>query len=133
MIWYGQNKVTFNDSGEVIEWSNTDGNLRVNAIPGPNVTNDTHFSFGSHMDDVIRIQGTPTLVHDYNYIYRSRSSAEKVVWHYGDSSVTFINSEVIEWYGNLRARVPTPTTTTRFFLPQSNIGILTKRPHRLER
>ena len=101
---YGSSQVTFDASTDrVTEWDNYGGNLRVGSTPGPNVTESTSFTFGSHKDDVLRIQGTPTQVNRYDAIGFYK-------WQYGSSQVTFDAStdRVTEWDnygGNLRVRV----------------------------
>ena len=84
------------------EWSNASGNLRVRLEAGPNTTTAVAFTRGSHEDDVVRLQGTPTAINVY-----SVSGYEK--WHYGRSSVEISTSSrrVTEWSnasGNLRVR-----------------------------
>ena len=79
-------------TAQVIEWNDRSNNLKVGVAPGPNVTQAAFFTFGSHKDDVIRIQGTPTSVVVY-------SALGEEVWRYGFSSVTFDTNtnQVIEW------------------------------------
>ena len=59
-------------------WSNLGGNLNVQLLPGSNVTKAPAFTRGSHQDDVLRLQGTPT-----NIIRMTGSET----WLYGASSV----------------------------------------------
>ena len=63
MIWrYGISRVEISTrTNRVLEYSNQ-GNLRVHIAPGPNTTDGTHFTLGSHVDDVLRVQGTPTSI-----------------------------------------------------------------------
>ena len=67
---------------------------------GGDVVRSEFFTRGSHADDVLRIQGTPTRI-------STRSDSE--VWGYGLSTVTISTSsrEVTEWWnsGNLRVRL----------------------------
>ena len=109
-VWgYGLSTVTISTSSRrVTEWSNTAGNLRVRLQAGTNITNSNSFTRGSHEDDVIRIQGTPTRVSVY-------SATE--VWGYGLSTVTISTSSrrVTEWSntaGNLRVRLQAGTNIT---------------------
>ena len=68
---YGSNcSVRFNKAGRVQGWSNR-GTLKVMIIPGPNTTTSEFFSVGSHKDDVVRLQGTPSNV----WVTNPRTSA----------------------------------------------------------
>ena len=85
----------------VLEWSNISGNLKVRLLPGNQVTSGTYFTRGSHEDDVLRLQGTPTSVNRY-----SRSKT----WHFGMSTVEIDlqTRRVLEWSnisGNLKVRL----------------------------
>jgi hypothetical protein len=84
----------------VMEWNNTSGNLKVNLAPGSNTTGNSHFARGSHQDDVLRLQGTPTSINRYS---------NHEVWNYGFSSVHISarTRQVTEWKnisGNLRVK-----------------------------
>ena len=86
----------------VREWSNGDGNLRVEVQPGREGAGGTHWTEGSHEDDVLRIQGTPKGVTKY-------PSLGKEVWTYGFSRVEIDmrTRRVREWSngdGNLRVK-----------------------------
>ena len=100
---YGSSSVTLSTgSRQVIEWANHDGNLKVRLTPGRNGTNATSYTRGSHQDDVLRLQGTPTSINRY-------PSLGHETWRYGSSSVTLSTGsrQVIEWAnhgGNLRVR-----------------------------
>ncbi len=67
------------------------------ALPRPNTTGSSHFTFGSHKDDVLRIQGTPTKV-----------DATIDWWYYGRSRVMFDDSDRVEGWAdsdnNLKVR-----------------------------
>lgn len=80
------------------EWDNA-GNLKAKLEPGKNVTTSPFFTRGSHKDDVLRLQGTPSEINHYRALGYE-------VCRYGYSSVTIsINSErVVEWNnrGNLK-------------------------------
>ncbi len=100
---YGSSSVTISTrSRHVIEWANRGGNLKVQLAPGRNGTNATSFTRGSHQDDVLRLQGTPTSINRY-------PSLGHETWRYGSSSVTIStrSRHVIEWAnrgGNLKVR-----------------------------
>ena len=69
--------------------------------PGPNVTGSEFFTRGSHQDDVLRLQGTPTGIDVWS---------DSETWWYGLSTVTIStrSREVTEWSnleGNLRVRL----------------------------
>ncbi len=58
--YYGRSKVEFSmASGLCQNWYNLGGNLRVQARQGSNITSSDFFTFGSHKDDVARLQGSP--------------------------------------------------------------------------
>ena len=67
------------------------------ALPRPNTTGSSHFAFGSHKDDVLRIQGTSTEV-----------DATIDWWYYGRSRVMFDDSDRVEGWAdsdnNLKVR-----------------------------
>ena len=83
-VWsYGSSRVEFSTKDyRVTQWSNSEGKLRVRLNPGLNVTQLSYFSIGSHMDDVIRLQGTPTSITRYDRL-------EQQVWNYSSSRVEF--------------------------------------------
>ncbi len=41
------------------------GNLKIMSLPGSNTTNKPYFTRGSHSDDVLRLQGTPSRLERY--------------------------------------------------------------------
>ena len=88
----------------VTDWSNS-GNLKVQMQPGRNVTSASFFTRGSHADDVLRIQGTPTSIDTY-----SRSET----WSYGFSTVeiSLPDRRVTDWSnsGNLKVQMQPGTT-----------------------
>ena len=100
---YGYSTVEISiSSRRVTEWSNAAGNLQVRLQPGSNVTNSTSFTRGSHEDDVLRLQGTPTSIEVY-------SGLGHETWSYGYSTVeiSISSRRVTEWSntaGNLRVR-----------------------------
>ena len=84
----------------VLEWDNTSGNLKVRLSPGNQVTSEAYFTRGSHEDDVLRLQGTPSSIFTFETIE---------TWSFGDSSV-LIDSQtrlVFEWVnnGNLKVKL----------------------------
>ena len=85
----------------VLEWSNTSGNLNVRLLPGKQVTSEAYFTRGSHEDEVLRLQGTPSSINRY-------SNSE--TWRYGLSTVEIDlrTRRVLEWSntsGNLKVRL----------------------------
>ena len=107
-VWrYGSSSVKISlQNGRVTVWSNQ-GNLKLRVDPGPNVTDAQTFTRGSHLDDVLRIQGTPSSIIQYS---------DYEVWRYGSSSVkiSLQNGRVTVWsnQGNLKLRVdPGPNVT----------------------
>ena len=109
-VWgYGLSTVEISTrDGRVREWSNHSRNLRVRLDPGPNVTGTTTFTRGSHRDDVLRIQGTPSSINEYS---------DHEVWGYGLSTVEISTRDgrVREWSNhsqNLKVRLdPGPNVT----------------------
>ena len=91
--YYGLNKVSISmATRRVTEWSNSTGALKVRMVPGANVTGSEFFSRGSHEDDVLRIQGTPTRIQRYDaFGYED--------WYYGLNKVTIsmATRRVTEW------------------------------------
>ena len=100
---YGSSSVTISTrTRQVLEWANYGGNLKVRQAPGRNGTTATSYTRGSHQDDVLRLQGTPTSINRYPYLGHE-------TWHYGSSSVTISTRtrQVLEWAnygGNLKVR-----------------------------
>ena len=69
--------------------------------PSPKVANGGSFTRGSHEDNVLRLQGTPTSINRYPLGHET--------WRYGSSTVTIStrSHQVIEWAnhgGNLKVR-----------------------------
>ena len=107
-VWrYGSSTIDISlRDGRVTEWSNS-GNLKVGMDPGPNVTDARTFTRGSHGDDVLRIQGTPSSINRYS---------NHEVWRYGSSTIdiSLRNGRVTEWSnsGNLKVGMdPGPNVT----------------------
>lgn len=95
---YGLSEVRF-QGGRVVGYDNFDGRLRVLVKPtkvsAPVDKADGFFTLGSTKDEVLHIQGTPTGI---------RGS----VWHYGFSSVRFVEDRVAAYdnsFGNLKVRL----------------------------
>ena len=90
---YGLSRVTISTrTRTVLDWSNYRGQLKVSLLPGSNATNATAFSRGSHQDDVLRLQGTPTEIDRYE-------SLGHETWSYGLSRVTISTRTrtVLDW------------------------------------
>ncbi len=81
-MWnYGGSEVAiYRSTRQVDSWRNPDSNLKVQLLPGNSGTDASSFSLGSHQDDVIRLQGTPTEMY-----HRDRRG--EVMWNYGLSGV----------------------------------------------
>ena len=100
-IWsYGFSTVKIDlRSKRVVEWSNS-GNLKVKMQPVRSTGNTSYFTRGSHQDDVLRLQGTPSGINRY-------SSYE--IWSYGFSTVKIDlrSKRVVEWSnsGNLKVKM----------------------------
>jgi hypothetical protein len=61
--YYGLlNYFNFSSNNTITEWNNYDGSLKVIMVPGNNATNSAFIMLGSHKDDVIAVQGTPTKI-----------------------------------------------------------------------
>jgi hypothetical protein len=97
---YGRSSVKISTHNQkVLEWDNK-GNLKVAMRPGNQVTSSNSFNYGSHKDDVLRLQGTPDDINRYSAMGYER-------WDYGRSSVkiSMLNNTVTEYSnkGNLKA------------------------------
>lgn len=109
-VWnYGLSSVDISlRDRRVTEWNNISGNLKVRLAPGGNVTSSPYFTRGSHQDDVLRVQGTPSSINRYS---------NHEVWNYGLSSVDISSRDrrVTEWNnisGNLKARMSPGSNVT---------------------
>ncbi len=92
---YGFDYVTIStDSRKVLAYSNFFEQLKVQIKPGDGGTRRPYFTTGSHQDDVLRLQGTPTS------ISRRRSSGRAVEWTYGSSYVNISTRtlRVLNWW-----------------------------------
>ena len=101
--WYfGRSTVNVDSrTRRVLDWDNK-GNLKVQLLPGNQVTSSTAFTRNSHADDVLRLQGTPTSITRYDALgYET--------WYFGRSTVNIDvrTRRVREWdnKGNLRVRL----------------------------
>jgi len=92
---YGWSTVKISTRNDrVIEWDNN-GNLKVKLTPGRNVTKATHYTRGSHKDDVLRLQGTPDDISRYPALgYET--------WAYGNSrvNISIVSAKVIDYSNN---------------------------------
>ena len=106
---YGYSTVEISLPGRrVIDWDNSQSNLKVQMQPGRNVTSTSFFTRGSHADDVLRIQGTPTAINTYGAL-------GKETWRYGYSTVeiSLPGRRVIDWdnsQNNLKVQMQPGTT-----------------------
>ena len=84
----------------VLGWSNTNSSLNVRLLPSKQVTSETYFTRGSHKDDVLRLQGTPSAI-------TWTPSGE--FWKFEDSIVVIGSRtrRVLEWSnsGNLKVQL----------------------------
>ena len=121
--WYGVSTVDISlRDGRVREWSNISGNLKVRLDAGPNVTDAQTFTRGSHQDDVLRIQGTPSSINRLS---------DHEVWWYGVSTIdiSLRDGRVREWNnisGNLKVRLdaePNVTDAQTFTLGSQGEGV----------
>lgn len=92
--YYGRSTVEFSlSTGTVRRWADLARNLRVRMVPGQRTTASPTFGLGSHKDDVIRIQGTPSRI--------DIKAANRETWcfGYGYSTVDFQNPSglVVGW------------------------------------
>ena len=92
----------------VTEWKNISNNLKARMSPGSNFNSSPYFTRGSHQDDVLRFQGTPSSINRYS---------DHEVWNYGLSSVDISarDRRVTEWNnisGNLKVRLNPGGNTT---------------------
>ena len=102
---YDSGTVCFTTNGLVNGWemsSKGETALKAFLVPGTQTTSLDYFTLGSTKDDVIRLQGAPTLFrrHSGDYAYHE--------WNYGRSIVRFsAGDRVTGWEnidGNLKAR-----------------------------
>ena len=107
--WYGVSTIDISLRDQrVTEWNNLGRNLKVRLDPGPNVTDAQTFTRGSHRDDVLRIQGTPSSINQYS---------DHETWWYGVSTIdiSLRDQRVTEWNNlgrNLKVRLdPGPNVT----------------------
>ena len=107
---YGLDEVTIDRrTQKVVKWNDYTGNLKVRLQPGSQTTRSTYFTLGSHQDDVLRLQGTPSSI-------QTLTSTEN--WSYGLDEVTIDRrtQKVVKWNdytGNLKVRLQPGSQTTR--------------------
>ena len=101
--WYfGRSTVKIDSrTRRVLEWDNK-GNLKVQLLPGNQVTSSSTYTRGSHEDDVLRLQGTPSDITRYDALgYET--------WYFGRSTVKIDSRtrRVLEWdnKGNLKVQL----------------------------
>ena len=100
---YGLSSVTISTrTRQILDWSNHRGQLKVRLLPGDSGTNASWFTRGSHQDDVLRVQGTPTSIDRFEVLGHER-------WSYGSSTVTISTRtrQVLDWSnhrGQLKVR-----------------------------
>ena len=85
---------------QVTEWSNIGRNLKVQLLPGPNITASSSFTRGSHEDDVLRLQGTPTSINRFG-------SYEKWYFELSSVDISATTRQVTAWSNisrNLKVR-----------------------------
>ena len=120
-IWrYGSSTVEISlPDKRVTDWSNTSGNLKVEMQPGRNVTSANFFTRGSHADDVLKMQGTPTSINTYEAL-------GKEIWRYGSSTVeiSLPDKRVTDWSntsGNLKVEMqPSRNATSESFFTRGS-------------
>ena len=117
---YGNSKVTVSTrTRRVLDWSNRRGQLKVGLLPGPNGTSEPFFTRGSHQDDVLRLQGTPTSIDRFEALGHEW-------WHYGNSKVTVSTRtrRVLDWSNRrsqLKVRLlPGPNGTSEPFFTRGS-------------
>ena len=108
---YGGSSVTISStSRRVTDWENSAGNLKIRLMAGPNISRNDFYTRGSHADDVVRIQGTPSAIRKFDSLGFER-------WRYGGSSVTISSTSrrVTDWEnssGNLKIGLVPDSQTT---------------------
>ena len=87
------------DTGKVQGWSNIRGNLRIQLIPGPNVTSAGFFVIGNHRDEVAHLHGTPPVI-------VARQELDREFWIYPGTKelnsveFSFATGRVTGWENN---------------------------------
>ncbi len=99
---YGYSSITFvND--KVSNYNNFSNNLKIRMASKS--SNLNHFTIGSSKDDVLAVQGTPSNI-SFN------------TWHYGYSSITFVNDKVSSYNNfsnNLKIRMASKSSNLNYF------------------
>lgn len=95
-MWYFSSSTVKIDSRtrRVLAWDNN-GNLKVKLLPRSRATNSSEFTWGSHEDDVLRLQGTPSDIDRYD-------ASGYEIWCFGSSTVKIDSRtrRVMEWDNN---------------------------------
>jgi len=95
--FYDASQITFS-KGRVIGYSNNSGNLHVKLLPKTDATHireKGYFTIGSTKDEVIALQGTPSVIIGN-------------IWTYGLSKITFYNEKVVS-YSNVSKNLKVKT------------------------
>lgn len=83
--WFDRPNAEISD--RILDTADNQNHAQDSPIPINSTTSKKHFTIGSGIDDVYRIQGAPT-------------KAESGVWYYGKSRVYFANGVVTSWDNN---------------------------------
>ena len=124
VLIYGKSSVEIPNYfyNHVIAWDNK-GELKIKLTPRNHVTKLNYFTKGSHLDDVIRLQGTPERI---EFVSHNYPISGYQIWHYGKSKVRIIieTMKVIDWekyadkvldwenHGNLKVKEITTNNKT---------------------
>jgi hypothetical protein len=107
---YGPSSIVFSVRAAVVEWDDYAGRFRKIMLDSGHGTEAESFTVGSHMDDVIRLQGTPDRIVNNLFLHQQ-------LWYYG-ASVVKVNSStglVQSWNnaeGNLKSANPKPNKSS---------------------
>lgn len=101
-VWhYGSSTVTIDARSEsVVSWDDA-GDLKLRPSQESPVARPTHFTVGSHLDDLIQVQGAPSAINRFG-------AGVRETWHYG-RSIVVVDSRtrrVVEIHdtGNLKTK-----------------------------
>ena len=109
-LQYGIDTITIDKRTKTVtEWTNLTGSLRVRLRPGNQTTQSRYITVGTHRDDVLRLQGTPS---SWSTIYNEETL------QYGIDTITIDKrtKTVTEWTnltGSLRVRLRPGNQTTQ--------------------
>ena len=110
ILHYGLNKIRVDRrTKQVTQWDNFTGALKVRLQPGSQTTRANFITLGTHKDDVLRLQGTPSSI-------ETRSAIE--ILHYGLNKIRVDRrtKQVTQWdnfTGALKVRLQPGSQTTR--------------------